>query len=1082
MLVLESPTLFAQSSSRVGQDGGTRLTAETFAGLKLRNIGPAIQSGRIGDIVIDPSDRSIWYVAVASGNVWKTVNNGTTWEPIFDDYGSYSIGCLALDPHNPQVVWLGSGENASQRSVGYGDGVYKSLDGGRTWTNVGLQQSEHVGKILIDPRDSDVVYVAAQGPLWGPGGDRGLYKTTDGGATWRRVLQISENTGVTDIVFDPRDPDVIYAASYQRRRHVGILVAGGPESAIYKTTDAGTTWRKLTRGLPTVDVGRIALAVSPQHPDVVYALIAAQGDESGFFRSADRGERWEKMSDYIVVDPQYYGEIYADPHKFDRVYAMDVMIHYSEDGGRTFQVLGSEFKHVDNHAFVFDPDDPEYLMVGSDGGIYESWDRGETWRFVANLSVTQFYRVGLDDDLPFYNLYGGTQDNSTLGGPSRTTTVHGIRNSDWFITLGGDGFQTRVDPENPDILYSQYQYAGLVRYDRRSGERIDIQPQPEPGEPALRWHWDSPLIISPHSGTRLYFAANRLFRSDDRGDTWVPVGSDLSRQLDRNRMEVMGTVWSVDAVWKNVFTSPFGTIVALDESPLEEGLIYVGTDDGLIQVSEDGGASWRQIERFPGVPEMTYVADVLASRHDANTVYAVFNNHKNGGDFTPYILRSADRGRSWRSLTGDIPDRHIVWSIVEDHVNPNLLFAGTEFGLFFTLDGGQHWIELSGEVPTIAIRDLEIQRRENDLVAASFGRGFFILDDYTPLRDVSVELLAREAHLFPVQDAWMYIQAQPMGWRSKGVQGHALYTAPNPPFGAVFTYYLRDELQSRRERRQERERRLRGEGKPVYYPSWEELRAEDREDEPAIILTVTDEGGNVVRRITGPSRAGFHRVAWDLRYPAFTPARLDGERSGPMAVPGTYTVTLAWLVDGVLTPMGEPQRFETKPLGLATLAAADKEALLVFQQKAGRLQRAVLGANQVVRETAEQLEYIRQALMDAPAADPTLFQRIVELKGRLADIQVQLVGDETVTGRQEYAPPSISDRVDGVVGGFWSSSAPTNTHRRSYEIAGRSFEGVLEALRALVEVEMKELGAALETAGAPWTPGRGVPSWRFEPL
>ncbi|UCC48811.1 MAG: glycosyl hydrolase, partial [Gemmatimonadota bacterium] len=978
--------------------------------------------------------------------------------------------------------WLGTGENASQRSVGYGDGVYKSLDGGRTWTNVGLQRSEHVGKILIDPRDSDVVYVAAQGPLWGPGGDRGLYKTTDGGATWRRVLQISENTGVTDIVFDPRDADVIYAASYQRRRHVGILVAGGPESAIYKTTDAGTTWRKLTLGLPTVDMGRIALAVSPQHPDVVYALIAAQGDESGFFRSADRGERWEKMSDYIVVDPQYYGEIYADPHKFDRVYAMDVMIHYSEDGGRTFQVLGSEFKHVDNHAFVFDPDDPEYLMVGSDGGIYESWDRGETWRFVANLPVTQFYRVGLDNDFPFYNLYGGTQDNSTLGGPSRTTTVHGIRNGDWFITLGGDGFQTRVDPENPDILYSQYQYAGLVRYDRRSGERIDIQPQPEPGEPALRWHWDSPLIISPHSGTRLYFAANRLFRSDDRGDTWVPVSRDLSRQLDRNRMEVMGTVWSVDAVWKNVFTSPFGTIVALDESPLEEGLIYVGTDDGLIQISEDGGATWRQIERFPGVPELTYVADVLASRHHANTVYAVFNNHKNGGDFTPYILKSTDRGRSWRSLTGNIPDRYIVWSIVEDHVNANLLFAGTEFGLFFTLDGGQHWIELTGEMPTIAIRDLEIQRRENDLVAASFGRGFFILDDYSPLRDIGVELLAQEAHLFPVKDAWMYIQAQPMGWRSKGVQGHALYTAPNPPFGAVFTYYLRDELQSRRERRQERERRLRGEGKPVYYPSWEELRAEDREDEPAIILTVTDEGGNVVRRITGPSRAGFHRVAWDLRYPALTPARLDGDRSGPMAVPGTYTVTLARLVDGVLTPMGEPQRFEAKPLGLATLAAADKEALLVFQQKAGRLQRAVLGANQVVRETAEQLEYIRRALMDAPAADPTLFQRIVELKGRLVQIQVQLIGDETVTGRQEYAPPSISDRVDRVVGGFWSSSAPTNTHRRSYEIAGRAFEEVLEALRVLVEVEMKELSGALETAGAPWTPGRGVPSWRFEPL
>jgi len=1058
-----------------------RLRAETFAGLELRNVGPALQSGRIGDIVIDPRDRSTWYVAVASGNVWKTVNEGTTWEPIFEDYGSYSIGCLALDPHNPQVIWLGTGENASQRSVGYGDGVYKSLDAGRSWTNVGLRQSEHIGKILIDPRDSDVVYVAAQGPLWAPGGERGLYKTTDGGASWGRVLYVSENTGITDIAFDPRDPDVIYAASYQRRRHVGILVAGGPESAIYKTSDAGATWRKLTRGLPKVDMGRIALAVSPEHPDVVYALIAAQGDESGFFRSPDRGEHWVKMNDYIVVDPQYYGEIYADPHRFDRVYAMDVMIHYTEDGGRTFKELGSEFKHVDNHAFVFDPHDPDYLMVGSDGGMYESWDRGETWRFVANLPVTQFYRVGLDNDLPFYNLYGGTQDNSTLGGPSRTTNVHGIRNSDWFITLGGDGFQTRIDPENADILYSQYQYAGLVRYDRRSGERIDIQPQPAPGEPALRWHWDAPLIISPHSGSRLYFAANRLFRSDDRGDTWVPVSPDLSRQLDRNRMEVMGTVWSVDAVWKNVFTSPFGTIVALDESPLQEGLIYVGTDDGLIQVTEDGGASWRRIERFPGVPEMSYVADVLASRHDVNVVYAVFNNHKNA-DFTPYVLKSTDRGHSWRSATGDLPDRHISWSIVEDHASPNLLFAGTEFGLFFTIDGGRHWIELSGGMPTIAIRDLEIQRRENDLVAASFGRGFFILDDYTPLREVSEELLAQEAQLFPVKDAWMYIESEPLGGRgARGVQGHALYTAPNPPFGAVFTYYLREALKSRRERRQERERQLRREGKPVHYPSWDELRAEDREDEPAIILTVTDGEGNVVRRITGPTGAGFHRVAWDLRYPAFTPSRLDGGGSGPMAVPGTYTVTLAKLVDGVVTALGEPQRFEAKPLGLATLAAADKQALLAFQQKVGRLQRAVLGANRVVHETAEQLEYVRRALMDAPEADPALFQRVRQLQDRLADIRVQLTGDETVTDRYEYAPLSISDRLQRVVGGFWNSSAPTTTHRRNYEIAGRAFESVLEDLHALVEVEVSELSGALEAAGAPWTPGRGVPKWRFEP-
>jgi photosystem II stability/assembly factor-like uncharacterized protein len=1065
---------------RLSTGDEARLSAATLSGLKLRNIGPAFMSGRIGDIVKDPTDPSVWYVAVASGNVWKTTNNGTTWQPIFDDYGSFSMGGLAIDPNNPNVLWLGTGENASQRSAGYGDGVYKSLDGGHSWTHVGLPNSEHIGKILIDPRDSDVVYVAAQGPLWAPGGDRGLYKTIDGGATWERVLEISENTGVTDIAFDPRDPDIIYAASYQRRRHVGILVAGGPESAIYKTTDAGTTWKKLARGLPNVDLGRIALAVSPQHPDVVYALVAAAGDASGFFRSADRGERWEKMSDYIVVDPQYYGEIYADPHRFDRVYAMDVMIHYTEDGGRTFQRLGSEFKHVDNHAMLFDPHDPNYLMVGSDGGLYESWDRGTTWKAIQNLSITQFYRVGIDDDFPFYNVYGGTQDNSTLGGPSRTNNVHGIRNSDWFITIGGDGFQTRVDPDDPNILYSQYQYAGIVRYDRKSGERVDIQPQPEPGEPALRWHWDSPLIISPHKSTRLYFAANRLFRSEDRAESWEPISPDLSRGLDRNRMEVMGTVWSVDAVWKNVFTSPFGTIVALDESPLVEGLLYVGTDDGLIRVSEDGGANWRRVERFTGVPDMTYVADVHASRHDPNTVYAVFNNHKNG-DFKPYVLKSTDRGRSWRSIAGDLPERHVTWTIYQDHVDPDLLFVGTEFGLFFSVDGGGRWVQLKGGMPTVAVRDLEIQQRENDLVVATFGRGFYILDDYSPLRHVDEAALANDAVLFPVKDAWMYIEAQPAGYREKGTMGHSYFTAPNPPFGAVFTYYLRDAVKSRAQERREHERQLRERGEPVYYPSWDELRAEDREDEPAIILTVTDGAGNVVRRIKGPARAGLHRVAWDLRYPAFTPSG-RGDGSGPMAMPGTYTVSLAKLVDGELMPLGEPQTFEARPLGLATLAASDKAELLAFQQRLGRLQRAVMGANRVVDETLDQLGAIQNALLNTPGAGPETFAEVRSMKERLYDIQEQLTGDETVSSRAEFTPPSITDRVQRAVGGFWASSPPTATHRRNYEIAGQQFEPALGELRSLIEGDMRALSERLEAMGAPWTPGRGLPTWRFEPL
>ncbi len=434
-----------------------QLDTEIIQGMKFRNIGPAFMTGRISDIAKEPSDRSTWYVATASSNVWKTTNNGTTWKPIFDNYGSYSTGCITIDPNNPNVIWLGTGENQSQRSVGWGDGVYKSLDGGKSWKNMGLKSSEHIGRIVIDPRNSDVIIVAAQGPLWKPGGDRGIYRSEDGGKSWNQTLSVSDNTGGSEIVMDPVNPDVIYASTYQRRRHVGILVAGGKESRIYKSTNNGKTWKKLTKGLPTADVGRIALAVSPIMNNVVYAQLVLEERKGGFYRSEDYGESWTKTNDYAIVDPQYYGEIYCDPHRFDCVYVMDMMIHYTEDGGKNFQRLNSRNKHVDNHSLLFDEDDPEYLMVGCDGGIYESWDRGKTWKYHDNLPITQFYRVGVDNDFPFYNVYGGTQDNSTIYAPSQTQTLHGITNAEWKLALGGDGFQSRIEPEDPNTVYCQSQ-------------------------------------------------------------------------------------------------------------------------------------------------------------------------------------------------------------------------------------------------------------------------------------------------------------------------------------------------------------------------------------------------------------------------------------------------------------------------------------------------------------------------------------------------------------------------------------------------------------------------------------------------
>ncbi|MBO0699783.1 MAG: hypothetical protein J2P46_15405, partial [Zavarzinella sp.] len=733
------------------KDAKTAAKSHPMAGLRLRAIGPAVMSGRVVGFAVHPNDRSQYYVAVASGGVWKTTNAGVTWTPVFDNEGSYSIGCVTLDPKNPNVVWVGTGENNSQRSVGYGDGVYKSVDGGRTWQNVGLKASEHIGKIVIDPRDSDTVYVAAQGPLWGPGGDRGLYKTTDGGKTWNKILNISDNTGVTDLVQDPRNPDVMLAASYQRRRHVYTIVNGGPESAIHRTTDGGKTWTKVRSGLPGGDLGRIGLAFAPTDPDTVYAMVEAAEKQGGLFRSTDRGVTWEKRNQYDEQG-QYYAHVVVDPVNKDRVYVMNVRILVSDDGGRTLSPLPEHAKHVDSHEIWIDPKNTNYYLVGCDGGIYESYDRGANWRHMSNLPVTQFYDLAVDQtDTPFYKVYGGTQDNNTLGGPVRNMSLHGLTNQDWSVMVGGDGFQCQVDPKDPNVIYAEFQYGGLVRYDWRTGQRVSIQPKPAPSEPPLRWNWDSPLLVSPHQNTRLYFCANRVYRSDDRGDSWKSVSGDLSRQIDRDTLPVFGKIQPPEAVFKHGSTSFYGNITAFAESPKKEGVLYAGTDDGLIQVTTDGGKDWTKADKFPGVPDMTFVARVVASQHDSDTVYAAFDNHKNA-DFAPYLLKSTDAGKSWTSIAGDLPARGSVLAFAEDHVNPKLLFCGTEFGLYFTVDGGQKWHRLKSGLPTVAVKDLGIQRAMNDLVVATFGRGFYVFDDYSPLREATSETFEKPATIFPVRD------------------------------------------------------------------------------------------------------------------------------------------------------------------------------------------------------------------------------------------------------------------------------------------------------------------------------------------
>ncbi len=1079
LLVCGSISTHSEAKPAKPKDGSNE---GIFSGLKLRNIGPALMSGRISDIQIHPRKQSTWYVAVGSGGVWKTENAGTTWTPIFDKYASYSIGCVCLDPANPDIVWVGTGENVSGRHVGFGDGIYKSLDGGKSFKNMGLEKSEHIAKIVVDPRNSDVVFVAAEGPLWSPGGERGLYKTTDGGKSWKPSLEISPDTGVTDVALDPVNPDIIYAAAYQRRRSVAAFMGGGPQSGIYKSIDGGASWRKIKSGLPDVDLGKIALAVSPQKPQVVYASIETPGKQGGFFRSTDRAESFEKRSDYFSggTGAHYYQEIFADPHQFDRVYQMDAQSRVTNDGGKSFTHFNWQYRHGDDHALAFDPNDPNYLLVGTDGGLYESWDRGKTYKFVANLPVTQFYRLALDNAKPFYHVHGGTQDNGSQLGPSRNSSAHGIANSDWLITFGADGYACAIDPTNPDTLYVSMQVGGLFRFDRRTLEALPIRPRPVHSSHIPRWNWDAPLLLSPHQSTRLYYGSDRLHQSDDRGDSWRTISPDLTRNLDRYRQPIMGKTWGAYAGWDHLAMSYFSTLTSIAESPLQAGLLYTGSDDGLMHVSEDAGKTWRKIESFPGVPRYTFINDIRCSEHDPDTVFAAFDNHKRG-DFTPYLLQSNDRGRSWKSISGNLPKNHLVWGVVQDHINAKLLFAATEFGLFFTLDAGGAWNKLHGAA-TIAFRDLEIQKRESDLVGASFGRGIYVLDDYTPLRYANPALFQKEAELLPIRKALQYIPRQSLGMNEKATQGHAYYTAENPPYGALLTYFLKDGYKTGKQLRKQQEKDQQKKGATIDFPGWDELRREEQELEPKIFLAIYDTQGNLVRKIPGSTERGFHRIAWDLRYAPWEPVRLKEKKllpweqapAGPMVVPGKFRVSLLLETHGRITTLGRSQTVEVESYGFDSLSEKDQQEKLAYQMRAGRLQRAMLGAHRASKQALSQLRYIRKAFVDTPGATPKMMQACETLRRRILEALAEIEGEPSVRRMSRPTAPGLLRLVSA----YQHSTSPlTKTAYENLSVASTRFESLSKKLHRLIDIELSRFKNELEKLHAPWTPGREVPIW-----
>ena len=1061
-----------------GQDKKSEnfLTKLNLGAFKLRSVGPALTSGRVSDFAVHPDKRHEYYVATSSGGVWKTINGGANYTPIFDQQGSYSIGCITMDPNNPYVIWVGTGENNNQRSVGYGDGIYRSKDGGKTWKHMGLKNSEHIAKIIVDPRNSNIVYVAAIGPLWSEGGDRGLYKSMDGGKTWESKIKVDEHTGVTDLIMDPNNPDVLYAATYQRRRHVFTWMSGGPGSGLYKSTDSGESWEQLKTGLPTSIIGRIGLAMSPADSDIVYAIVEAMDGQQGFYRTSNRGGSWKKMSNY-VTSGNYYQEIVVDPKDVNTVYSLSTYNMVTRDGGKTFSRLGEKNKHVDNHVMWIDPDDTDYLLVGCDGGIYESFDRGKNWIYKENLPVTQFYKVTVDNDLPFYNIYGGTQDNYSLGGPSRTKSQNGITNEDWFVTLGGDGFESAVDPENPNIIYAQYQYGNLYRFDKASGERIDIKPRARKNENAYTWNWDAPLQVSSHVPKRVYFAANKLFRSDDRGNTWEVISDELSRGVDRNKLKVMGRTWSVDMIEKNGGVSKFGAAIAFHESPIDKNLLYVGTDDGLIHVTENSGNTWKKYERFSNVPKMTYVNMLLASQHNENVVYSVFNNHKKG-DFKPYLFRSDNKGKSWKSISSNLPIRGSVYSIAEDHIDPNLLFVGTEFGLFFSLDGGAYWKQIKAGLPTIAVRDLAIQERENDLVLGTFGRGFYVLDDYSALRNINQRNMQQEAQIFPIKDGLMFIQGSRIGGNDKGFQGENYFTTPNPPVGVTFTYFLKESINTLENKRKKKEAKLRNEGKDVSYPSFEDFRKEKEEKKPHLIFTISDKSGNIIRRLSKPARAGVNRLTWDYKMFSAGPindsdAKKGFPSSGAYVAPGEYTVTMSKVIDGLSTNIAGPVSFRTKTLSDVTLPANNRRELSAFQEQIGRLQSVIRTMNTRLNNTSKELAQMRAAAQGIKNDNSKILMGIDLAQEKITIIQRKLNGDWLAYRLDVDLPPSISDRVNrAAYGVLSSSSAPTTTQREAYNIANSELEPLQKELNSFLDNDMKRMIDMLNRSGAPYTTNR----------
>ncbi len=1049
-----------------------------LTGLSFRSIGPAITGGRVVALAVNPFDHDEYFVGSGHGSLWKTVNNGVTFTPVFDHQTAYAIGAVTIDPTNPNVVWVGTGENDNQNNVIYGDGVYKSEDGGKTWKNMGIKNSQQIGGIIVDPKNPNTVYVAAYGSLRKSGGDRGIFKTTDGGKTWKNVLFISKYTGCYEIHMDPRYDNLLYAVAHQRMRKLYTGVSGGPESGIYRSTDGGETWNKMKEGLPSGDVGRIGMAISPINPDVLFAIVEAEKG-GGVYKSTDRGVSWTKESSYVSTYPFYFQKLFCDTKDINRIYSMDVFMKVSIDGGKTWEKLGEAKKHVDNHVLWIDPADNRHMIDGCDGGVYVTYDQGNNWEFISNIPIAEIYKVTTDNDTPFYNVYAGSQDNNSFGGPSRTISTGGITNRDWFFTTSGDGFQTQVDWKNPNIIYAESQYAGLVRYDKKSGEQLYIRPYEFNTDTAYRFDWDAALLISKFDNKRLYLGGNKLFRTDDRGDSWKVISPDLTRGVPKEMQKLMDRSWSIDDL---ALKGTMAQISTIAESPLDENLLFAGSGDGLIHVTTDGGKTWIK-SSAPGLPEYARISQIIASHFNKKVAYAACENFTDG-DYKPYLYKTTDGGRSWFLYNGNLPEKGSTYTIAQDDVDKNLLFAGTQFGVYFTVDGGKEWIQLKNGIPTECVMSLTIQRREHDLVVSTFGRGIYILDNYTPLRYLKKDK-DEDAAIFPIKDALMYIQSTPFGFKGVGFQGASFYSAPNPPFGAVFTYYLKNDIKSLKEQRRDNEKNEQKKGKDIKYPSYQRLLSEKEEPKSYLLFTVTDEQGHVIRKLKTEARKGVNRIIWNFRYAPFVPVSLKKPDNsipwnqpdlGYMVVPGKYKVSLSEYADGKFTELVKPQEFLCKQLHNTVLPAKDKLALDKFDKKVASLTLAISAADAFGKSLVNKISYMEKAVIDGADVPDSTYNTIISIKHELDGFNRKLNGDPLLAKYEGAVPTSVKDRIELITSSLWvTTSAPTETYIRSYNAAADQFGGLLNKLK-LINDQVKRVESSLNKYGAPYTPGR-FPEW-----